>query len=104
MNKKSLILCLAGAMLLSACASNNPSDAATSDNDNTATSEAQESLPPAPTPDGESIDSNVGFKIVMFGDLYPNQMRSIYAVLGEGKTGNVIFESDNEGIVRCSND
>ncbi len=109
MNKKSLILCLAGAMLLSACASNNPSDDATSDNpvassDNATTSEAQESLPPAPTPDSESIDSNVGFKVVMFGDLYPNQMRSIYAVLGEGKTGNVIFESDNEGIVRCTND
>ncbi len=109
MNKKSLILCLAGAMLLSACASNNPSDDATSDNpvassDNATASEAQESLPPAPTPDSESIDSNVGFKVVMFGDLYPNQMRSIYAVLGEGKTGNVIFESDNEGIVRCTND
>ncbi len=109
MNKKSIILCLASAMLLSACAGNNSGDATTSDSpvassDNTATSETQESLPPAPTPDSESIDSNIGFKVVMFGDLYPNQMRSIYAVLDEGKSGNVVFESDNEEVVRCTND
>ena len=112
MNKKSIILCLASAMLLSACATINsgsePSSVETSGNPITssddATSETQESLPSAPTPSSESIDSKVGFKVVMFGDLYPNQMRSIYAVLDEGKTGNVIFESDNEEIVRCSND
>lgn len=45
---------------------------------------------------------NAKFKLVMNGEIYPNQFRSIYAILNEGVTGTVKFESSNTDVLHVS--
>ncbi len=101
MNKKSLLLVLAASCLLVSCGDADQENKGDNGGDNDSSS-----LPYVdPNPDsGDIVTGDAGFKLVMFGDLYLHQMRSIYAVLDDGVIGSVTFSSDNEDIIVCSPD
>jgi len=84
MKKERLILLLTSSLILVSCGAGNDASF----------SEKQSSY---------SYDESHSITLKMFGDLYPNQMRSIYALLGEDIKGEkVVWASSNEEVISVS--
>ncbi len=96
--KQRKILILTSALLLGSCASSGGS--ASESLDSTIGNSSGEVTSSSSTKD--VTPENAKFTLMMNGDLHLNQSRSIYAILKEGVSGNVVFESSDPNVVRAS--
>jgi len=96
--KKGKIMILASFLLLGSCTVNEGSSSEEANSEGTASSSNVASS----ISSKEENPANAKFTLKMNGDLHLNQSRSIYAVLKEGVTGNVVFESSNPSVIRTS--
>lgn len=99
MKKKLLILTLCPIFVLASC---NGGEETKSESNQTDSANSQVSDSAESSNDTPVNPANAKFKLVMNGELYPNQFRSIYAILNEGVTGNVKFSSSNTEVLRVS--
>lgn len=97
MKKKIPFLALLSASLLVACYEQ-PADSSTVLPPSSEASSSQSSSSSSSTL--PSVDN--GLKLFMQGDLYPNQIRSIYASFLTEKTGTLVWTSSDESIVSVS--
>ena len=95
--KKEKIMILASILLLGSCTTNGESSSEKASSEEITSSDVTSS-----TSSKDVTPANAKFTLAMNGDLRLNQSRSIYAILKEGVTGNVVFESSDPNIVRAS--
>ena len=96
--KKEKIWILASALLLGSCTSNG--DVSSNLVDSKEEINSSETVTPSTSKDVTPAEAK--FTLTMNGDLHLNQSRSIYAILKEGVTGTVVFESSDPSIIRAS--
>ena len=98
--KQGKLFILASVLLLGSCATNGGgAGESTGSNDKITSSETSVT---SSSTGGDVNPANAKFTLVMNGDLRLNQSRSIYAILKEGVTGNVVFESSDPSVIRTS--
>ena len=95
--KKEKIMILASILLLGSCTTSGESSSEKASSEEITSSDVTSSVSSK-----DSTPAKAKFTLAMNGDLRLNQSRSIYAILKEGVTGNVVFESSDPNIIRAS--
>lgn len=95
--KKEKLMIFAAILLLGSCTTNGESSSEKENSEEITSSDVVSSASSK-----DVTPAKAKFTLAMNGNLHLNQSRSIYAILKEGVTGNVVFESSNPNIIRAS--